>query len=57
MNELINSIIMMNKSYKIKRIVERGYKVVFLGKHITATKGAEVIKGTVNRVFKKLFGY
>lgn len=48
---------MMNKSYKIKRIVERGYKVVFLGKHITATKGAEVIKGTVNRVFKKLFGY
>jgi hypothetical protein len=48
---------MMNKAYKIHRIKERGYKIIFLGKRIKAIKGSDVIIGTINYVFKQLFGY
>lgn len=53
---------MMNKAYKIHRITERGYEVTILHKrrrstYITAIKGKEVIYGTINKVFKTIFGY
>ena len=52
----------MNKSYKIHRIRERGYKIVIINKkirstYIRASKGEEVICGTINNVFKTIFGY
>ena len=53
---------MMNKAYKIHRIRERGYKIVIINKkirstYIRATKGDKVIYGTINKVFKTIFGY
>ena len=53
---------MMNKAYKIHRITERGYKIIVLHRkirstYIRATKGNEVIYGTINKVFKTIFGY
>lgn len=53
---------MMNKAYKISRITERGYKITVLNRklrstYIRATKGNEVICGTINKVFKTIFGY
>lgn len=47
----------MNNERKIERIKERGYKVVKLGKHIRASKGNEVYSGSVNYVFRMIFGY
>jgi 3-keto-L-gulonate-6-phosphate decarboxylase len=49
--------IMMNRDYKIHRIKERGYEVIIVGSKITATKGNEVLAGSLNKVFKKIFGY
>lgn len=53
---------MMNKAYKIQRITARGYNVTILierNRHtkIKAIKGKETVTGTVNHVFKELFGY
>ena len=53
---------MMNKAYKIQRITARGYNVTILierNRHtkIKAIKGKEIVTGTVNHVFKELFGY
>lgn len=53
---------MMNKAYKIHRITERGYKVIVLHRkvrstYIKAIKGKEVLYGTINKVFKTIFGY
>ena len=55
----------MNKAYKIHRIRERGYKIVIINKKIRSTyiraikaiKGKEVLYGTINKVFKTIFGY
>ena len=53
---------MMDKAYKIERITARGYNVTILIERnrytkIKAIKGEKIIIGTVNRVFKELFGY
>jgi len=53
---------MMNKTYKIQRITARGYKITILSERksytkIRATKNNVIIIGTINHVFKKLFGY
>lgn len=47
----------MNKIVKIEKIKDRGYKVKILGKNIRATKGDNILIGSVNKVFKELYGY
>ena len=42
---------------KIERIKRLGYKVVPWGKNIKATKGKEVLIGSVNYVHKMIFRY
>jgi hypothetical protein len=53
---------MMNKSYKIKRIEELGHTVTIVNSvhnitYIKVVKNNRIITGTVNHVFKELFGY
>lgn len=53
---------MMNKAYKIHRITDRGYSITVINQRkrstwIRAIKGNEVINGTINKVFKTIFGY
>ena len=53
---------MMKKTYKIQRITALGYKVTILSESksytkIKAIKNKAIITGTINHVFKELFGY
>jgi hypothetical protein len=53
---------MMNRAYKVQRITALGYKVNILPERkpyirIKAIKDNKIITGTVNHVFKELFGY
>lgn len=47
----------MTTSYKIDRLKKSGYDITRLGKHITAYKKESLIIGSVNKVFKIVFGY
>lgn len=47
----------MTTSYKINRLKEAGYDITRLGKHIKACKKESLIIGSVNKVFKIVFGY
>lgn len=45
------------REYQLKRIERAGYKIRFLGKNIQATKGDEILRGSVGQVHKILFHY
>lgn len=47
----------MKTSYKIDRLKKAGYDITKLGKHIKAYKKEKLIVGSVNKVFKIVFGY
>lgn len=42
---------------KIDRLKKAGYDITRLGKHIKAYKKESLIIGSVNKVFKIVFGY
>ena len=42
---------------KIDRLKKAGYDITRLGKHIRAYKKESLIIGSVNKVFKIVFGY
>ena len=54
---------MSTREYKLNKIKELGFKIRTLGKSLTeskcicATKDGEEHRGSVCKVFKKLFGY
>lgn len=45
------------REYQLKRIKSAGYKVHFLGRNIQASKGDEILRGSIGQVHKILFGY
>ncbi len=45
------------REYQLKRIESAGYKVRFLGRNIQASKGDEILRGSIGQVFKSIFGY
>ena len=45
------------REYQLKRIESVGYKVHFLGRNIQASKGDEILRGSIGQVHKILFGY
>lgn len=47
----------VNKEYKINRIKRLGYKVTPLGRNICAEKNNTRFSGSVNFVYKQIFGY
>lgn len=46
----------VNKEYKINRIKRLGYKVTPLGRNICAEKNNTRFSGSVNSVYKQIFG-
>lgn len=47
----------MKTSYKIERLKKTGYDITRLGKNIKAYKNEHLVIGSVNNVFKIVFGY
>ena len=45
------------REYQLKRIESAGYKVHFLGRNIQASKGDEILRGSIGQVHKILFRY
>lgn len=45
------------REYQLKRIEKAGYKIKFLGRNIQASKGDEILRGSVGQVHKILFHY
>ena len=45
------------RDYKLRRIESAGYKVHFLGRNIQASKGDEILRGSIGQVHKILFRY
>lgn len=54
---------MATREYKLNRLKQMGFKIRTLGKSLTeskcvcATKDGEEHRGSVCKIFKKLFGY
>lgn len=47
----------MKTSYKIDRLKKAGYDITKLGKHIKDYRNGHLVIGSVNNVFKIVFGY
>ena len=45
------------REYQLKRIESAGYKVHSLGRNIQASKGDEILRGSIGQVHKILFRY
>ena len=45
------------RDYKLRRIESAGDKIHFLGRNLQASKGEEILRGSIGQVHKILFGY
>ena len=45
------------RDYKLRRIESAGYKIHFLGRNLQASKGEEILRGSIGPVHKILFRY